>query len=57
MGEGFAFAGANAYMAKEINHVSDVIDDLVAGYRHESLLRKMSAIRPVKAQIQRRVAV
>ena len=31
--EGFAFAGANAYMATEINHVSDVITDLVSGYK------------------------
>jgi NAD(P)H-dependent flavin oxidoreductase YrpB (nitropropane dioxygenase family) len=32
MNEGFAFAGANAYRATQIQHVSDVINDLVAGY-------------------------
>jgi len=36
MDEGFAFAGANAYLATEINHVSDVINDLKKGFKHES---------------------
>ncbi|MEZ5195747.1 MAG: nitronate monooxygenase [Bacteroidales bacterium] len=58
MDEGFAFAGANAYMATEINHVSDVIDELVTGYNHEAFLRKMSALRPLKSTIsKRRIAV
>ncbi len=55
--EGFAFAGANAYMATEINHVSDVITDLVTGYKRESFLRQLSTLRPAKAQVQCRVAV
>jgi nitronate monooxygenase len=57
MEEGFAFAGANAYLATEINHVSDVINDLVAGFNHESLLRQLTAVRPLKAHVQCRIAV
>jgi len=57
MEEGFAFAGANAYMATEINHVSDVIKDLVNGYNHESLLHQLSTIRPFKAIEPYRIAV
>ncbi len=57
MDEGFAFAGSNAYLATEINHVSDVVTDLVAGYNRESLLRQLSATRRVKSHRQRRVAV
>ncbi len=57
MEEGFAFAGANAYLATEINHVSDVINDLVAGFNHESLLRQLAAVRPLKAHVQCRIAV
>jgi nitronate monooxygenase len=57
MDEGFAFAGANAYLATEINHVSDVINDLVAGFNHESLLRQLAAVRPLKAHVQCRIAV
>lgn len=57
MDEGFAFAGSNAYMATEINSVSDVITDLVAGYNRESFLRQLSATRRVKAHVQHRVAV
>jgi nitronate monooxygenase len=57
MDEGFAFAGANAYMATEINHVSDVINDLVTGYNHESLLRQLSASHPHKLHSPCRVAV
>ncbi|MCD4729040.1 MAG: nitronate monooxygenase [Bacteroidales bacterium] len=55
--EGFAFAGSNAYLATEINSVSDVITDLVAGYNRESFLRQLSAHRPVKANIRRHMAV
>ncbi len=55
--EGFAFAGANAYKATEINHVSDVITDLVSGYKRESFLHQLSTLRPVKAHVQHRIAV
>jgi nitronate monooxygenase len=57
MKEGFAFAGANAYRATEINHVSDVMNDLVAGYNHELLMHQLSAVRPIKVQEPCRVAV
>ncbi|MFU8844754.1 MAG: NAD(P)H-dependent flavin oxidoreductase [Bacteroidales bacterium] len=50
MEEGFAFAGTNAWMATEISHVSDVFSDLIAGYNHESLLRKLSTGRFVKSE-------
>jgi len=50
MDEGFAFAGSNAYLATEINHVSDVISNLETGYKREELLRQMSAIRPHQTQ-------
>jgi hypothetical protein len=57
MSEGFAFAGANAYMATEINSVADVMADLVEGYRHEELLRQLSGVRPVANHTQCRMAV
>ena len=57
MDEGFAFAGANAYMATEINSVSDVITDLVNGYRHESILRQMSSLQPLNVNLQSRMAL
>ncbi len=36
MDQGFAFAGSLAYLATEINHVSDVFDDLIDGYHQEA---------------------
>jgi nitronate monooxygenase len=50
MEEGFAFAGTNAWMATEINYVSDVFSDLVTGYNHELLLEKISAIPSVRKE-------
>jgi NAD(P)H-dependent flavin oxidoreductase YrpB (nitropropane dioxygenase family) len=57
MDEGFAFAGANAYMATEINYVSDVMDDLVSGYSRELRHQQFLAFRPSKTNVQQRVAV
>ena len=57
MQEGFAFAGAKAYMATEINHVSDVINDLVAGYNIESKCRKFSAVHAFSPVSPCRIAV
>lgn len=57
MEEGFAFAGANAYMATEINHVSDVINDLVRGYNYESLQRQLGTHRIIQAPLQCRMPV
>lgn len=49
MDEGFAFAGSNAFLATEINHVSDVFADLVGGYNRELHLQRLRAIRPAAA--------
>ncbi len=57
MEEGFAFAGAKAYLATEINSVSEVITDLVSGYNRESLLRQLTNIHPVHTQIPCQVGV
>jgi len=57
MDEGFAFAGAKAFMATEINSVSDVIDDLLAGYKHESILQQVAANRSKKKLEQKRVVI
>jgi NAD(P)H-dependent flavin oxidoreductase YrpB (nitropropane dioxygenase family) len=35
LSEGFAFAGANAYKITKIQHVSEVINELIAGYNAE----------------------
>jgi len=42
MSDGFAFAGANAYRATKIQHVSEVIDELVTGYNEESIRKQLS---------------
>jgi NAD(P)H-dependent flavin oxidoreductase YrpB (nitropropane dioxygenase family) len=39
MAEGFAFAGANAYKATKIQYVSEVIDELIAGYNISSVTK------------------
>ena len=57
MQEGFAFAGAKAYMATEINHVSDVINDLIAGYNIESKCRKFSSVHAFSPVSPCRIAV
>ncbi len=57
MDEGFAFAGANAYLATEINHVSDVVKDLLEGYNRESRSRQLSALRSGKTHTKRIFAV
>jgi nitronate monooxygenase len=36
MSEGFAFSGTNAYLATKLQHVSDVITELIAEYQFES---------------------
>lgn len=37
MSEGFAFSGTNAYLATKIQHVSEVMKELVAGYNFEAM--------------------
>jgi NAD(P)H-dependent flavin oxidoreductase YrpB (nitropropane dioxygenase family) len=57
MEEGFAFAGANAYKATEINHVSDVFSDLVSGYHQALLTSQLSAVRSLQPDLTCRIAV
>ncbi len=57
MDEGFAFAGANAYMATEINHVSDVFQDLIKGYAHKSFIHHANMLRISKKKLSRTMAV
>ncbi len=57
MDEGFAFAGSNAYLATEINHVSDVVDDLAKGYARELRFQQINTNRVVNPQLKHRVAV
>ena len=57
MDEGFAFAGSNAYLATEINHVSDVVADLVSGYNREYRFHRLSAFRSVQTSVQHSFAV
>jgi nitronate monooxygenase len=42
MSEGFAFSGTNAYLAKKIQHVSEVFNELIAGYVAESAIYRMT---------------
>jgi nitronate monooxygenase len=41
MSEGFAFAGQNAHKATKIEHVSDVINDMLSGYNLEFMRKQM----------------
>jgi NAD(P)H-dependent flavin oxidoreductase YrpB (nitropropane dioxygenase family) len=40
LSEGFAFAGANAYRIDKIQHVSEIIDELVSGYHAASKINE-----------------
>ena len=42
MSEGFAFSGTNAYLATKIQHVSEVIQELIAEYSLESLKNQLT---------------
>jgi NAD(P)H-dependent flavin oxidoreductase YrpB (nitropropane dioxygenase family) len=42
MSEGFAFSGTNGYLAKKIQHVSEVFSELVSGYVAEAALYRLS---------------
>jgi nitronate monooxygenase len=50
MSEGFAFAGANAYKATKIEHVADVIKELVSEYNAESL-RSIETCDPIISKL------
>lgn len=49
MAEGFAFAGTNAYKVDRIQHVSEVIDELVAGYHDASFSKHFVAKNAIDA--------
>jgi len=57
MDEGFAFAGSKAYMATEINSVSDVMADLLEGYKQESFLQQLSNTPSKKKLEHQRIAI
>jgi NAD(P)H-dependent flavin oxidoreductase YrpB (nitropropane dioxygenase family) len=42
MSEGFAFSGTNAYMAKKIQHVSEVFKELISEYISESAIYQLT---------------
>jgi len=52
MSDGFAFAGANAYRATKIQHVSEVINDLVTEYNAESILKQMIETNEIASKLQ-----
>jgi NAD(P)H-dependent flavin oxidoreductase YrpB (nitropropane dioxygenase family) len=47
MAEGFAFSGTNAYLATKIQYVSEVFNELIAGYKEASLSKMTSLFKPV----------
>ena len=51
MAEGFAFAGANAYKATKIEHVSDVINDLLNGYNMESIREQVIGTKNIELKL------
>ena len=42
MSEGFAFSGTNAYLARKIQHVSEVFSELISEYVAESAIYKLA---------------
>ncbi len=50
MNEGFAFAGSNAYRTDRIQHVSEVISELVLDYQAETARKKISHAPEVDVQ-------
>jgi nitronate monooxygenase len=42
MSEGFAFSGTNAYLAKKIQHVSEVFNELISEYVSESAIYQLT---------------
>jgi NAD(P)H-dependent flavin oxidoreductase YrpB (nitropropane dioxygenase family) len=50
--QGFAFAGANAWMANDINTVAEVMNDLIVGFHQEAYQqRKKSAARNLQVAV------
>jgi hypothetical protein len=42
MSEGIAFSGTNAYLAKKIQHVSEVFNELISEYVSESAIYQLT---------------
>lgn len=57
MEEGFAFAGANAFKATEINSVAEVMADLVAGYKQEAFLQQLAKKSSSESLLKKRIVV
>lgn len=51
MNKGFAFAGSNAYRATRIQHVSEIMDELIAGYTVASGIKSSEKISKVAVNI------
>jgi NAD(P)H-dependent flavin oxidoreductase YrpB (nitropropane dioxygenase family) len=52
MNHGFAFAGANAYRATKIMHVSEVFAELIAGYDREAINNQAPVIKNLAEPLQ-----
>jgi NAD(P)H-dependent flavin oxidoreductase YrpB (nitropropane dioxygenase family) len=52
MTDGFAFAGSNAYRATNIQHVSEVINDLVLEYNLESVRDQLNETNEIVSKLQ-----
>lgn len=57
MDEGFAFAGAKAFRATKIQHVSEVINDLITEYNSESINNRGAETNQLGSHVQYKQAV
>jgi NAD(P)H-dependent flavin oxidoreductase YrpB (nitropropane dioxygenase family) len=57
MSEGFAFSGTNAYLANKIQYVSEVMQELVAGYRLELARVQVSGNKMITSPVHLNKAV
>ena len=57
MAEGFAFSGTNAYLATKIQHVSEVIDELIAEYNIESVKHQVTESKKFETSLHYKKAV
>ena len=57
MAEGFAFSGTNAYLAAKIQHVSEVIDELIAEYNIESVKHQVTESKKFETSLHYKKAV
>ena len=57
MSDGFAFSGSNAYKATKIQHVSEVMEELISGYNVESLKSLLTESKELTSEYQYKKAV